>query len=471
MESIGSYHSYTNYVILVGGLAIFGVGACGGSGESGSGGTVGGQGFDEDFDEDVCASHCEEDDPEPTDSDSDGQSSCETDCEPNEVCRSRDRTAPLRCTAAATLTTCGNPPTYLEVDSVTAFAVETLHVALGQAGPCLLVVGSEDTQLGRMEIGNVNEAGLTLTGAVSTSGASRVGTVGDLDRDGNDDLVFNRPLVAVAYGDAEGGFAPTTVVEPEGFTTCRNNALLNWGQGWRQDIACFAGGNGVLFEADNSWQITSLGTMLFAQSFATADATGNGLRELIVGADTVEALNASTRGEDSTTLVGPVVTDTSGGWNVQPFGSVSLPNAIIGWRRIDDQMLVETVNATGASSYLLPREDVEGLNRVVSLLDINGDGLLDVTAATPTGLVAYPSSLVERVPGLVCRAEIELGFEPSLAAVATADFNGDGRQELIVADGDVLRRFENAVASWREIVPALDGVDCDPWCPGAQLRA
>lgn len=249
--------------------------------------------------------------------------------------------------------------------------------------------------------------------------------VGDVNRDGRKDLVLSGCTNRILLQNSSGDFVAGAVYAFSGYDFGLVVKLVDLNGDGRLDMLSIGNSTGVRVSMQDSSgtfvQTALIETGLGALDILeTADLNGDGVMDMVVGAG----------GSQSEKLA--VMYGIKGGGFEQPL--------------------------------VLPTDS--GMPSGVAIYDMDGDGLLDLTVAIPTGLTSNPARVVvyRQLPDhhFAVSSTIPVAAEPN--GVSLVDVNGDGRLDLVVGHGDafgVLPRLPDGSFGPEDLygVPLLDGLN------------
>jgi hypothetical protein len=324
--------------------------------------------------------------------------------------------------------------------------------------------------------GNSSTQGYVSTRLQSSAGAFvlptrfGVGTgpanlvVADLNGDGRPDLLVanaDDQTVTVRYADPAkpGFFLPAVVLSTPGRTPLDVAAgnLSGHADGRLDVVVATSGANNVLvFTQTASGTFNAPVTYTVGgdpQAVTVADLDGNGRADLAVAttANTVSVLRQTAAGVfapavDYATGVQPVAIKAA---NLDGSGKLALLTANYGAATTPGTAgLSVLLQGTTPGTFLAPvHYATDFRSTALAVGDLNGDGKLDVVVAN-SGLPGNPGSVsvlfqASATAGALLPAVNYTGVYGPMG-VAIADMDGDGRPDLVLADGDIIVRFNSA---------------------------
>lgn len=283
--------------------------------------------------------------------------------------------------------------------------------------------------------------------------------VADLNGDGRPDLVVANAAdhtVTVRLGDPAraGFFLPAVVLSTPGRTPLdvAVGNLAGHANGLLDVVVAASGANSVLV-----FPQTSAGTFGPAVSYAVggdpqavavADLDGNGRPDLAVAttANAVSVLLQTAAGAfapavDHATGVQPVAIKAA---DLNGDGRLDLLTANYGAATSPGSQGLSVLLQTAPGAFAAPVHYATGYRATgLAVADLSGDGKLDVAVACE-GLPGDPgcvSVLLQGAAAGTLAAAVNYTGLYGPMGVALADLDGDGRPDLVLADGDIVVRY------------------------------
>ncbi|WP_243317203.1 FG-GAP repeat domain-containing protein [Geothrix paludis] len=292
--------------------------------------------------------------------------------------------------------------------------------------------------------------------------------VADVDGDGRPDLVVANATdqtVSVRLADPAkpGFFLPAVLLATPGRTPLDVAVGDLNGDGKMDIVVAASGANNVMVFLQGSTLGTFLAPVTFPvggdpQAVTVADLDGDGTLDIAV-ATTANTVSVLRQLQFSPTLVAQSAVDYATG--VQPVaikaadldgdGKLDLLTANYGATLSPGtQGLSVLLQGATAGTFQAPVHYTTGYRSAALVVgDLNGDGKLDVAVAN-SGLPGDPGSVSvflqdPATPGALLTPTSYRGAWGPMG-VALGDMNGDGLPDLVLADGDIVVRFNNPAA-------------------------
>ena len=379
------------------------------------------------------------------------------------------KTAPLLLGSLGLLALLGCSGSHSDSGPSSGYVVNAIALADIDGNGLLDILGGVSTEVGGMPTQGYVSTRLQASAAtyamptrfgVGTGPANLV--VSDINGDGRPDLVVanaGNATVSVRLADPTrpGFFLPTTVLSTPGRTPL-DVAVGDLNGDGRMDIVVAASGaNSVLVFTQTSTGTFNAPTTYAVggdpQGLTVADLDGNGRADIAVAttANTVSVLLQTGAGVfasavDYTTGVQPVAiraVDLNGD------GKLDLLTANYG-AAINPgfQGLSVLLQGATAGAFLAPVHYATGYRAVaLAVGDLNADGYPDVAVAC-MGLPGDPGavSVFLQSPSTAGTLLTALNYTGVYGpmGVAIGDMDGDGRPDLVLADGDIVVRLNSA---------------------------
>lgn len=311
--------------------------------------------------------------------------------------------------------------------------------------------GKQDLAAANFSLANVTILLGNGTGGFQEAVGSPIGvganpeysTVGDFNGDGKQDLAVanaGTSNVTILMGSGNGGFVEAPGSPVGAGTSARSVAVGDFNSDGKQDIVVgWAGGSHVsilLGNGNGGFNETSIGgVQAFPAYIAVGDFNGDGKHDVAV----------ANGGSDSVTIL---LGDGNGGFNTaalinvgtQPlsiavgnFNSDSVQDILVGNAASDNMMVLLGDGIGGFNPTSNSPVSTGSTPRAVVVGDFNADGKQDAALANHT--VGKATILLGNGGGGFNPASfspVTVGVTP--VSVAVGDFNGDGKQDLAVAN-------------------------------------
>lgn len=319
-------------------------------------------------------------------------------------------------------------------------------------------------------------------------------TSGDVNGDGKQDFVtanFLTDTVSVLLGDGVGGVTTTTTF-PSGAGVTSGGAfsvaIADLNADGKQDLAiAVVNASGVMVRLGNGDGTFRPGTLFpmgsQAQSVAIGDLNGDGRLDL--ASANSNAGNVSVRLGDGTGGFGPAASfDVGASPNHVTIGDLDRDGRLDLVATVPGTRSVAVLLGTGGGGFAPSSSYAVGaVSSAVAIGDLNGDGIPDLVTANTHLASIYDATTVSVLigngaGGFSAASHYEAGGVPR--SVAMADFDGDGRLDVVVANADANRSVSvllgngggglgsptNFLGAW----PPPSGVRLEVWVAVADLN-
>jgi hypothetical protein len=299
--------------------------------------------------------------------------------------------------------------------------------------PLSLIVRFGNGQ-GRME----GFSSTILSGSIDLSGLA----IGDFNGDGNLDVAtgsYHANMITIAFGDGTGSF-PETAHIAAGDT---GNSIVGGGTAdlngdGRNDLVVVYRDSNVIRILSETWNGRLVYSPPYAvgsspRSVATGDFNGDGKIDIAV---------ANHDSGDVSILYG---TNGSGGFSpvvnysvtYSPYGIVAADFNHDGKTDVavasDNYVSVRLSNGTGFDAPVPYAAHANDNPKVITVADVNGDGQSDIVSVRGVGFGSLGGFSILRGDG-TGRFDSALYLLRGNRSVASADFTGDGRSDLVTLD-------------------------------------
>ncbi|HTL99459.1 MAG TPA: VCBS repeat-containing protein [Holophagaceae bacterium] len=309
--------------------------------------------------------------------------------------------------------------------------------------------GSPDNGFVSTRLGQ-GTSGLSFGNPIRSSGGHNPGPIVamDLDNDGHADLVLcnaSAPTLTLMYGSATtaGAFTAPVTLQLGGNRYAYAVAVADFNGDGKPDIAVAAsGGSSVLLFLQNAGggftgvtpsAITVSGT---PYSIAAAALSG-GSQDLAVGLGTGQLAILKGNGDGTFQAESDYACGTTpAAIKIADLDGANGPDIAVADYTASSSVIIFLNNGSGGFGLgtAYPTGDAYAVD--LALGDLNGDGSMDIAVAN-SGAPGYPGSLAvlgNNGSGAFGPATLYHGITGPLS-VAIADIDGDGRNDLVSADG------------------------------------